>query len=86
MPQPKKPKKVDATKVIYVSPDDSPADEEKYEDESGIFLEKKDIHILYNALRAYKPVADEEQRYELLLEEFDEILVVDYNETPSDMN
>ncbi len=82
MAQPKKAKKATATKVIYTPPDDTPAGEEEDEGESGIFLEKEDLHILYNALRAYKPVADEEQRYALLLEEFDEILVVDYGETP----
>ena len=49
-----------------------------------MFVEKEDIQIIYNALRKYTPTADEEQRYELLLEEFDEILVVDYGVSSPD--
>jgi hypothetical protein len=86
MAQPKKPKnakKVEGTKVFFISPDESPSEEE---DKGGMFLEKEDIQIIYYALRAYKPTADEEQRYELLLEEFDEILAIDYNDMIPDMN
>jgi len=56
------------------------------EEEGGMFLEKGDIQIIYNSLRGYKPTEEEEQRCELLLEGFEEILVVDYNEPYQDVN
>jgi len=42
------------------------------EEEGGIFLDKADIQIIYNALKQYKPTPEEAQSYELLLETFDE--------------
>jgi hypothetical protein len=51
-----------------------------------MFLEKEDMRILLNALRSYKPTPEEEQRHDLLLEELEEILVIDYNEEPEDKN
>ena len=54
--------------------------EEENEDEGGMFLDKESIQIIFNALRAYKPTEDEEHLLSVLLEEFEEILVVDYNE------
>lgn len=50
------------------------------EDESGIYLDKESIQIIYNALHEYKPTESEEHLHSLLLEEFEELLVVDYNE------
>ena len=77
MPQPKKPKKkltktkkIRKTKLIV----------ETDEDEVGKFLDKEEVHIIYNALREYKPTEKEEHLHSVLLEEFEEILVVDYNE------
>ena len=35
--------------------------------------------MIYNALKNYKPVSDDEEMvYEFLLEQFEEILIVDY--------
>jgi hypothetical protein len=34
--------------------------------------------LIYNALKNYKPTGDEEVLYETLLEQFEELLVVDY--------
>ncbi|MGH8715436.1 MAG: hypothetical protein ACREUI_01670 [Burkholderiales bacterium] len=70
------------TKIIHVLPDDilSNDGEHDYEEGSGVFVEKEDIHIIYNALRGYKPTDKEEQRYELLLEEVEEILVCYYGD------
>ncbi len=76
----KKPKKSTRTKVVYMTPDDSPIEDDE---EGGIFLEKEDIQIIFNALRAYKPTSDEEYLHAVLLEEFEEILVVDYDEPSS---
>jgi len=59
---------------------------EDNEDESGMYLEKEDVQVIFNALSKYKPTDKEEQRYELLLEEFEEILVVHYNEPSPDAN
>jgi hypothetical protein len=60
--------------------------EEENEDESGMFLEKESIQIIFNALREYKPTEDEEHLLSVLLEEFEEILVVDYKEPYPDIN
>jgi hypothetical protein len=60
--------------------------EEKNEDESGMYLDKESIQIIYNALHKYKPTEKEEHLLSLLLEEFEEILVVDYNEPYPDAN
>jgi hypothetical protein len=72
----KKAKKKHAAKVI-LSTDEEDLDEE--EDESGMYLEKEDMLVIYNALKNYQPVNDdEEMTYELLVEQFEETLVVDY--------
>jgi hypothetical protein len=62
--------------------------EENKEDESegGMLFEKEDIQLIYNALSRYKPTEDEEHLLSLLLEQFEEILVVDYNEPYPDAN
>jgi hypothetical protein len=60
--------------------------EEENEDESGMYLNKEELKIIYNALNSYKPTESEEHMHSLLLEEFEEILVVDYDEAPPDVN
>jgi hypothetical protein len=41
-------------------------------------FEKEDVTLLYRALRAYQPREEEAQRHELLVEQFEEILAVDF--------
>jgi hypothetical protein len=77
MPQPKKAKKKLKKTKLIVKTD---------EDEGGVFLDKEEIQIIYNALRSYKPTEDEEHLHSILLEEFEEILVVDYGEPYPDAN
>ena len=79
----KKAKKENATKVILLNDEkadkEEDLDDEDDEEESGIYLEKEDIQLIYNALKHYKPVnEDEEMVYETLFEQFEEMLVVDY--------
>jgi hypothetical protein len=50
------------------------------------FLDKEEVHIIYNALHKYRPTESEEHLHSLLLEEFEEILVVDYNEPYPEAN
>jgi hypothetical protein len=69
-----------ATKVILMKDadtDDEEIDEED-EDESGIYLDKASVQIIYNALSHYTPTTDEENVYGVLHEEFEEMLVVEY--------
>jgi hypothetical protein len=54
--------------------------------ESGMFVDKKDAQVIYHALKAYKPLADEEVLHDTLLETFEELLVVDFGEKPTRMN
>jgi hypothetical protein len=44
-----------------------------------MFLEKEDVQLIYHALREYKPAEQETHLHSVLLEEFEEILVVDYD-------
>jgi hypothetical protein len=87
----KKKKKADkkrATKVILSTDeeikeaqdlDEEDIDEEDEEGEGGIYLEKEDVLVIYKALKNYKPVNDdEEMTHELLVEQFEETLVIDY--------
>jgi hypothetical protein len=85
MPKTKKPKKKlkktqkgMKTKLIPMVDED--------EDESGMYLDKESIQTIYNALHAYKPTEGEEHLHSVLLEEFEEILVVDYSEPYPDAN
>jgi hypothetical protein len=77
----KKAKKKNATKVI-LSTDEETAEAEdldEEEDEGGMYLEKEDMLVIYKALKNYQPVNDDEEMvYELLVEQFEEMLVVDY--------
>jgi hypothetical protein len=63
-----------------------PEEEDMEENESGMFLEKEDVKLIYNALKEYKPTEEEEHLHSVLVEEFKEMLVVDYDEIPPDMN
>jgi hypothetical protein len=75
----KKVKKKNATKVFLMPVEETEEDiDDEDEDESSMYLEKEDIQLIYNALKNYKPANDEEMLHEILLEQFDEILVVDY--------
>jgi hypothetical protein len=77
------------TKIILVPADDISLEEKDGEeefDESGMFLDKESVQLIYNALSTYKPTDREEHLHSVLLEEFEEILVVDYNEVYPDAN
>jgi hypothetical protein len=77
----KKAKKENATKIILPTDEerDNEEDFDEDEDESGIHLEKEDVLLIYNALTNYKPTGDEDLLYETLLEQFEEMLVVDFS-------
>jgi hypothetical protein len=56
-----------------------PEDDEMEDGERGVYLEKEDVQVIYNALKQYKPTtAKEEQLLDIWLEEFDMMLVVDH--------
>ena len=76
----KKTKKAGVTKVILMPDEDTVEDEALHdeEEESGIYLDKDSIQIIYNALSQYKPTKDEENVYGVLHEQFEEMLAVDY--------
>jgi hypothetical protein len=82
----KKTKKDVQTKIILVPTDEKASEEKENEDEGGMFLDKESIQLIYNALSTYKPTEKEEQLHSVLLEEFEEILVVDYNEPYPEVN
>ena len=74
----KKAKKKNATKVILSTDEETDEDEEE-DAESGMYLEKDDMLLIYKALKNYKPGnEDEEMTYKMLVEQFEETLVVDY--------
>ena len=66
--------------------EEMPAAEDITENEGGMFLEKEDVRLIYHALPAYKPAEKEAHLHSVLLEEFEEILVVDYDEISPDVN
>jgi hypothetical protein len=45
-------------------------------------FEQEDIQLLYRALCAYQPTAEEAPLHELLVEQFEEVLAVDFLEVP----
>ena len=68
----KKKKKTRTLRMRILPPgEEMPEDDEADEDEGGVFMEKEDIQLIYNALKQYKPTAQEEQLHEIWLEEFD---------------
>jgi hypothetical protein len=83
MPQPKKPKK-QLTKTKKIRKTKLIVETDEYE--GGKFVDKEEVQIIYNALREYKPTEKEEHLHSVLLEEFEEILVVDYNEPYPEVN
>jgi hypothetical protein len=76
------------TKIILVPADDISSEEDNDEesDEGAMYLDKESIQIIFNALREYKPTNKEEHLHSVMLEEFEEILVVDYKEPYPDVN
>jgi hypothetical protein len=81
MPKKKKAKKKDAIKVILMNDVDTAEEkdlDEDDEEESGMYLDKEDALLIYNALKEYKPTEDEDVLHSTLFEEFEEILVVNY--------
>jgi hypothetical protein len=58
----------------------SKADNEAKEAEGGILLEKEDIQLPYKALRSYTPTEKEKQLHGILVEEFEELLTIEYIE------
>ena len=82
-----KKKKAKAPRTRLIPPgEDMPEDDEMDEDEGGVFLEKEDVQLIYNALKNYKPTTTkEDQLRDIWLEEFDMMLVVDHGK-PMDGN
>jgi hypothetical protein len=77
----KKADKKNATKLILSTDEENDEEDidEQDEDAGGIHLEKEDVLVIYKALKNYKPgTEDEEMTYEMLCEQFEEILIVDY--------
>jgi len=78
----KKADKKNTTKIILSTDEERDEEEDLDEDEEdagGIYLEKEDVLVIYKALKHYKPGTDDEEMvYEMLVEQFEEILVVDY--------
>src|SRR5438067_13450682 len=78
--------KDEKTQILLMPPDDNAAQSKLFEDEDvdeetgGMYLHKEDIRLLYNALKAYKPVGEENNLHGILLEEFEELLAVEYGE------
>jgi hypothetical protein len=84
----KKTKKGMQTKLSIVPAEDMSSEEDRDEDfdEGGMYLEKEELKIIYNALNSYKPTEKEDHLHSVLLEQFEEILVVDYNEPSPEFN
>jgi hypothetical protein len=74
----KKAKKENATKIIPMTGEETDEEDiDEDDEEGGIYMEKEDVKIIFHALKEYKPTQKEKQRFELLVEEFEEMLVVD---------
>ena len=76
----KKKQKTKEPRTRIIPPgEDMTGEDSDDEVEGGMYLEKEDMLVLYKALKNYKPVNDDEEMvYEMLLEQFEESLVVDY--------
>jgi len=82
----KKAKKKQDIKIILMPEEDTEQQEvsdeedidEEEDDEGGMYMDKEDVLLIYNALKNYKPTGDEIALYETWLEMFEETLVVDY--------
>ena len=79
----KKKKKTNAPRTRIIPPgEDMPEDDEMDEDEGGVFMEKEDVQLIYNALKQYKPTtAPEDQLRDIWLEQFDMMLVVNHGKS-----
>jgi hypothetical protein len=66
--------------------EEMPAEKDMEENEGGMFLEKEDVRLIYQALREYKPAEQEAHLHSVLVEEFEEILAVDDDEIPPEVN
>jgi hypothetical protein len=75
-------------KLIFETPGEGESEaEDIYERaDSGMLIGKDDVQLIYNALREYKPTEEEEHLHSVLLEQFEEILVVDYGQPYPDAN
>ena len=85
----KKKKKTTRTRILLPSNDagvPAGSDLDEDGDGSGMFLEKEDVKLLYNALVSYTPTEEEKQLHSIWLEEFEEMLVVEYGEPYPDAN
>jgi len=75
----KKADKKQVIKIILPTDEETEEDMEEEDESGGIYLEKEDMLVIYKALKNYKPVTDDEEMVsEMLVEQFEEILVVDY--------
>ena len=71
--------KKQATKLILSTDEETDEEDIDEDGEGGIHLEKEDVLLIYHALKHYKPgTEDEEMTHEMLVEQFEEILIVDY--------
>jgi hypothetical protein len=84
--QPKKAASRMRTRLILPGEEMPELDEDAEDDAGGMFLEKEDVRLICHALRNYKPAENEVALQSALLEEFEEILVVDYDEIPPEVN
>jgi hypothetical protein len=77
----KKSDKKSSTRII-LSTDEEAEDAQNLDLDDGaggIYLEKDDVLVIYKALKNYKPGTDDEEMVsEMLVEQFEEILIVDY--------
>jgi hypothetical protein len=76
----KKKQKTKEPRIRIIPPgEDMTGEDSDDEVEGGMYLEKEDMLVIYKALKNYKPVNDDEEMvYEMLLEQCEESLVVDY--------
>ena len=80
----RKQRKIDESmKIILTDTRDATAEQEEEDvtEMGGILWDKADMQLLYHALMHYKPTEEEKQLWDILCEEFEEILVCDYGET-----
>lgn len=77
------------TRLIFETEDEELLEDESVDEEFGageILLDKESMRIIYNALKEYAPTEKEEHVHGILLEEFEETLVVEYGEPYPDVN
>jgi hypothetical protein len=81
----KKAKKKNAIKIILPTDEETEKEEDideedvdEEEDEGGMYMDKEDVQLIYNALKNYKPAEKEIALYDTWLEMFEQTLVVDF--------